>query len=236
MRSRTEVGLWASHLPRTSCENSAHVPPSSASTVWLRSAHGRNEGQEAPPYPGSRTGSWLFRRDQRPWRVTCCPPTTSPPGLSSATWLSGSLSQLLIFIFLTFISSNSWLLQPCGVLPVAAAQRDVAFGCFHLLSIRTDGPGGLRGGRCRARLLGSEFCARLQSCPPPLFGPPWPCLPSCLPPSLCVCVFPFLSLACMRSTFHLLLVCGILARVPPRWVPRLQGRRAGGALRSGRRG
>lgn len=55
------------------------------------------------------------------------PPTLPTGPEQCATWLSGSISQLFIFIFLTFVSSNSWLLPPYGVLPMAAAQRDVAF-------------------------------------------------------------------------------------------------------------
>lgn len=99
-----------------------------------------------------------------------------------------------VFFFLTFISSNSWLLQPYGVLPKAAAQGMWHFDVSNFILTRIDAELGESGG-CQCLPagwphVGPEICAHLQGCPCLLWPPPpGLCVPlSCPPPGPSLCL------------------------------------------------
>lgn len=123
----------------------------------------------------------------------------------------GAFPSLLLFLFFsTFISSDSWLLQPYGVLPTAAVQAMWHFDVSNFIFTSIDKESGRSGeGQCSPAgwpRVGPEGRAPSQPrCPlPPSFSQP---LPLPLPPSpLCVSPFPWVRSRLCISVVQLILV------------------------------
>ena len=143
---------------------------------------------------------------------------SSPPhslAQAAPTWLSGSISQpSSFFFFSTFISSDSWLLQPYGVLPTAAVQAMWHFDVSNFIFTSIDKESGRSGeGQCSPAgwpHVGPEGRAPSHGCPcprcplRPSFSRP---LPLPLPPSLlCVSPFPWVRSRLCISVVQLILV------------------------------
>ena len=160
---------------------------------------------------------------------------SSPPhslAQAAPTWLSGSISQPSFFFFSTFISSDSWLLQPYGVLPTAAVQAMWHFDVSNFIFTSIDKESGRnREGQCSPAgwpHVGPEGRAPSHGCPRPRcplhpsFSQP---LPLPLPPSpLCVSPFPWVRSRLCISVVQIILVS--FPGLPP--PPSLHGRKAAG--------
>ena len=123
-------------------------------------------------------------------------------------------SLLLFFFFSTFISSDSGLLQPYGVLPTAAVQAMWHFDVSNFIFTSIDKESGRSGeGQCSPAgwpHVGPEGRAPSHGCPcprcplRPSFSRP---LPLPLPPSLlCVSPFPWVRSRLCISVVQLILV------------------------------